>query len=312
MEGDGLRSVRNLFHLGLYQQAIKEAQQLKSNKQLGPQAEVYLNRSLLALTPEAVFKSIPQNAPTALQAVKQLATYLTASEESKELVVNKLQEWLAHDMLKNDETLQIISAQIYFDEKNYKEALRLALQPSANPESPNLEKLALSVQVYLRIDRPDLAAKQVKAMQDADDDDSLTQLCTAWSNMSQGTEKISEASFLLLELIEKFGPSPKLLNSVAACQICMKNYTQAFQYLKQARELAKQSQEPVSPETFINSIVCLQHLRKPDIADKISAELQSVAANHAWLSKQAEMSALFDKHAKTYSAKASASDKKAV
>jgi hypothetical protein len=40
--------------------------------------------------------------------------------------------------------------------------------------------LALSVEIYLKIDRVDLASKQVKAMQDIDDDDALTTLATTW------------------------------------------------------------------------------------------------------------------------------------
>ena len=42
---------------------------------------------------------------------------------------------------------------------------------------------------------------------------------------------------MLAAQVEKFGPSPRVLNLLAVCQIHGKNYTQAFGYLKQAREL---------------------------------------------------------------------------
>jgi coatomer subunit epsilon len=45
--------------------------------------------------------------------------------------------------------------------------------------------LALCVQIYLRIDRVDLAQKVLKSMQDLDDDDSLTTLAQVWVALAQ-------------------------------------------------------------------------------------------------------------------------------
>ena len=44
-------------------------------------------------------------------------------------------------------------------------------------------------QLYLRMDRPDLALKQVKTMRAADEDHTLTMLATAWTNLSSGGAK---------------------------------------------------------------------------------------------------------------------------
>ena len=44
---------------------------------------------------------------------------------------------------------------------------------------------------------------QVKTMQDLDDDDTLTQLASAWVNVAQGGEKINEASLSLQELVSR-------------------------------------------------------------------------------------------------------------
>jgi hypothetical protein len=105
--------------------------------------------------------------------VKQLATYRTAADDNKEMIVTQLSEWLSSEMLKKDDTLQIIAAHIYFEEKNYKEALKLVKDAGENLEKYSillsslsslsiscvLYRLALTVQIYLKIDRIDLAAK---------------------------------------------------------------------------------------------------------------------------------------------------------
>jgi len=295
MEDDELKSVRNYFFLGLTDGLSQEISSIRSsgNKDLFLGAEIYRNRHLLTSEPESVFKNVPQNAPTALQAVKLLGTYKTAADDHKELVFETIKEWLSDESLSKDPTLQLLSSQVYFEDKNYKEALKLACQPP-----PKLEKLALQIAIYLKIDRTDLAIKTLKMMQDIDDDDTLTQLATSWVYISQGEEKVTEASFLLQELMEKFEASIPVLNTLSVCQMHKKEWTAAFQFLKQARDLAISNKQRVSGDTLVNSIVCLQHLGKS--ADPIIKELQASHPNHPWLKRYNEMELLFDRHAATY------------
>jgi coatomer protein complex subunit epsilon len=67
--------------------------------------------------------------------------------------------------------------------------------------------MALCVNIYLAMNRVDLAEKQIKAMQETDDDDTLTQLSLAWYYVAVGGDKIQEAYLILQEQVEKFGPS---------------------------------------------------------------------------------------------------------
>jgi len=256
---------------------------------------VYYYRSLIALGQEdVVLKGIAANAPLELQVVKLLATLKSAKDkDNQDLAWETLKEW--NEPLTGNRYALLIASQIAFETKHYKEALNYV-----NADTESLEMLAMTVQIYLKINRLDLAAKQVKAMAAIDDDDTLTSLATSWIYIVQGGEKVNEAYFLLQDSLDKFGPSPYVFNSMAVCQIQLKNYRQAFQHLKQARDQSMQNRERVSGETLINSIVCCQHLRNPESITRIFSELKQSDPSHPWLIKYAEMEAAFDKSALNY------------
>jgi len=287
------RTLRNNYYLGHYGKVIDEVKGFSSES---PAELAFYYRALLETNPALVFKNITDRSPTALQAIKLLGTYRTAMEDNKELVFETLNEWLSDEILGNDPTLNLIASQIYFEEKNFKDALRLVINGGEN-----LEMHGMCVQIYLKMDRVDLAAKACAVMADIDDDDVLTQLCTAWLNITQGGSKITEASFLLQELVDKFGPSIPVLVSAAVCQMHLANFADSNNYLKQARALALETNSKVSPDTLINYIVALNlNKRAPEIINKITGELSDSYPNHPWLQTQKEMESLFDTHAAKY------------
>ena len=77
----------------------------------------------------------------------------------------------------------LVNATILYHEGNLETALRVL---HAAP-SDHLESMALRLQALLKMDRVDLAKKELKTMQERDDDATLTQLAQAWVNMHLGT-----------------------------------------------------------------------------------------------------------------------------
>ncbi|KAF8408576.1 hypothetical protein HHK36_004639 [Tetracentron sinense] len=249
---DHLFGLRNNYYLGAYQAAINNSDVPNLSQEDSVQRDCLVYASYIALgSYQLVINEIDSSAPTSLQALKLLALYLIGPE-NKQTTISNLQEWLGDPAIGNNPVLRLIAGIIYMHEQDYNEALK------HTNAGGTMELHSLNVQIYLKMHRSDYAEKQLKIMQQIDEDHTLTQLANAWLNLAVGGSKIQEAYLILQDFSEKYQMTGLILNGKAVCCMHMGNFDEAESLLLEA--LNKDAKDA---ETLANLIVCSLHLGKP-------------------------------------------------
>lgn len=296
-EVDELFEIRTALYIGNYQHCINEAQKLRpTNPEVKTERDVIMYRAFLAQRKfGVVLDDINSSHPPELLAVKMFAEYLS-DESRREAIMKDLDGKMSGSYDVSNNTFLVIAGSMYYLEQNFDAALRALHQSDA------LECIALMIQILLKIDRVDLAKKELKRMQEVDEDSILTQLATAWFNLSIGGEKYRDAYYIYQELSDKHASTPLLLNGQAACYMAQNKFDDAETVLQEA--LDKDSN---NPETLVNLIVLTQHLGKPpEVSNRYISQLKDSNRSHPFVKDYLQKDAEFDRICRNYTAQVTA------
>ena len=156
----------------------------------------------------------------------KVLTNQMSSPGSIEVAQMQIQEWQTE--AKDNNTLSLISAILFMMDDNVKDAMKALRNPRT------FEHHALLIQLYLRLDRLDLAQKELKALKAKDEESCLAYLATAWTHLYAGGAKLQEAAYIYDELIDKYGASSMLLNGLAVAKMQQGAFEEAETHLQEA------------------------------------------------------------------------------
>ncbi|CAG5128562.1 unnamed protein product [Candidula unifasciata] len=290
---DPLFDIRVAFLTGNYQQCINEAPKLSlGTPELKIERDVLMYRAYIAQKKYGVvLDEIKGSSPPELQAVRTYADFLS-NESRRDAIVRELESKMSGNVDLTNSTFLLMAGSIYYHQQNYDSALRTLHQ------SDNIECIALMVQTLLKLDRVDLAKKELKRMQDSDEDNILTQLAQAWFNLVIGGDKYQDAYYIFQELADKHTSTPLLLNGQAACYMAQGKFEDAESVLQEAMD-----KDSNNAETIINMIVLSQHLGKaPEVSNRYLSQLKDSHRSHPFVKDYLQKESEFERIAKNYSA----------
>ena len=182
------------------------------------------------------------------------------------------------------EVVALLCANIYLLAGDFESVLRVTNSASS------LECSALAVQTLLQMNRVDIAVKEVKKMQEGDEDATVTQLATAALNIAMADSKsVQTALYIYIELADKFGPTPILLNGQAVCLILQDKPDQAEDVLQKALD-----KDSGHAETLVNLSIVSHFMGAKESAKRYISQVEGSHPQHPYVLKLQEKEKVFD------------------
>lgn len=279
--------VRNSYYTGAFQQCINEAQNIKVKSEDDILTkDTFLYRAYIALNkPSIPLSEIDAlSAPLPLKSIRRFADY-TANVSKRKAIAEEVIKEFENSLLPNDDISLLMNSFILLHEEDFENALKILSQ------GQSLEFQAATIQCLLKINRVDLAVKELKKMQEIDEDSTISQLALSWVNMAAGKDKLKDAFYIYQELIDKYGATNFLLVSQSTCLIQQQKYEEAEKLLQDA-----QQRDANNPNILIGLVVVSQFLGKQfEVTNRYINQLKSDFPDHIWTKDYVEKEKEFDK-----------------
>ncbi|PFH51763.1 hypothetical protein AMATHDRAFT_58220 [Amanita thiersii Skay4041] len=256
MESAQLYHVKQQFILGAYKTLIDMELPDKSSSDHIPML-LYKARASIALNdPQGALDLLPDDVDNvSVRAVAALAKYVAATEttegdaaleELRDLAVEIEGEDVDGD--ERDKALvRVLAGTAFARAGEVEEALE-----TLGTETEDLEAVAVIVQVYLSINRPDLAKKQFDRSKKWAEDDLLLQLIESSMGIVTGKDGYTNASaFYTEQLANPSLTSPHLLTARGIIRILRNETQEARSDLEEALERQKEDSEALAALTVV-------------------------------------------------------------
>eukprot|EP01062_Namystynia_karyoxenos_P061180 TRINITY_DN5329_c0_g2_i1.p1 TRINITY_DN5329_c0_g2~~TRINITY_DN5329_c0_g2_i1.p1 ORF type:complete len:368 (+),score=158.81 TRINITY_DN5329_c0_g2_i1:96-1106(+) len=330
MASEDLYEIRNSLALGNYTQVISEGSQIKANQykraeeneRLMCERDYLIARAQIGLRQYAVaISDLKQSKHLVHRALCCLAEYLRADQSgdsgTKQKAVEDVKGMVKQSLESEGEAnesnclLCVTAATILIHEVQYEQALEwlkswatsLHTKAESKPEKELgssgginallLEVHALCVDIFLRMNRPDIGEAELRQMMKVDDDAPLTALWHGWVSLRRGgDEQLREAEGYFEDLKEKFGHTAMLLNGTALCLMAQRKWQAAEEVLEEALRIREND-----PDTMVNLMICKRQLRPGQDPRTMIEMVKNGAPNHPWARRLRALEVGFDEAA---------------
>jgi len=301
MDSSELYHVKQQFILGAYKTLVQTPLPDSSSSDYISRI-LYNARAYTALNePKSALELIPEDSENiALKAVASLARYVDAADSTKaEAALEELRDLSVEiegedvDESERDKALvRVLAATAFARAGEVEEALE-----TLGSDTEDLEAVALIVQIYLSINRVDLAKKQFERSKRWAEDDLLLQLIESTIGLVTGKDNYSNtSSFYTEQLGNPSLSSPHLLTARGVTRIMRGEIQEAKSDLEESLE---QQKGDVETEAAYAVAAGLGALKKKE-ADELWLKLIADYPSHPLVQDVTQKADMFDQYASTY------------